>query len=105
MIYKVFERNIIKIRKRQEVKYGRRDLKFPIAPAARGERGGGGGHPKLIQDEGFKTKLLKYKPEGDKSTMGSFMVPFFASNSKKTGRDLIDRTIDSLIHAFYKQRL
>ena len=79
---------------------GRRDLKFPIAPAARGERGG---HPKPIQDEGFETKLLEYKPGGDKSTMGSFMVPFFASNSKKTGRDLIDRTIDSLIHAFSKQ--
>ena len=60
---------------------------------------------KLIHNEGFKAKLLKYEPEEDKSTTGSFMVPFFASNSKTTGRDLIDGSIDSLIHAFSKQSL
>ena len=52
-------------------------------------------HQKLIQNEGFKTKLLKYEPEGDKSTTGSFMVPFFSSNSEKNGFRLLSKTLQT----------
>ena len=56
------------------------------------------GHQKLIQYEGFKTKLLKYEPEGDKSTMGRLMVPFFSSNSeKKHGFRLLSKNSPKIV--------
>ena len=31
----------------------------------------------------FKPNLLKYEPEGDKSTMASFMAPFISPSSEQ----------------------